>query len=327
MTRKHRPNQHITSTLALLATLTFTLSTLAQPTAADKAAADGLFTEAKTLLDAGNFAQACPKFEESQRLDPSTGTALNLGDCYEHLGRTASAYVAFGDAATLARRAGDTARADEADRRADVLQPKLMRLAISVSEPNRLPGLVVLRDGVALPQNQFGTPIPVDPGDHVIEALAPQHMPWKTTVKLGTPGTTEQITVPLLTKIVPPPPPGKPAMRVTGVVLGSVGLASLATSLGFSIAAIQTDKDSKAFCLSEDSNKCYVQGVALRNDAITYSNVATALTSTGGVFVATGVVLYLLGRPGKATEKPKSVWMVAPVAAPRSAGLMLGGVF
>ena len=43
---------------------------------------------------------------ESERLAPSGGTLINLGECYEHTGQTASAWVAWKDAAARANAAG-----------------------------------------------------------------------------------------------------------------------------------------------------------------------------------------------------------------------------
>src|SRR5258708_7761282 len=82
---------------------------LAQPPP-DEARADTLFTAAKQLRDGGQVADACPMFAESKRLAPAVGVTLYLADCYERLGRTASAWGQFPDPRGLAR-----ARRDEND--------------------------------------------------------------------------------------------------------------------------------------------------------------------------------------------------------------------
>jgi tetratricopeptide (TPR) repeat protein len=72
--------------------LVFTLaSAMARADGADPVAAEALFREGRSAADAGNYAVACPKFEESYRLDPAPGTLLNLGDCEEHRGQLALA--------------------------------------------------------------------------------------------------------------------------------------------------------------------------------------------------------------------------------------------
>src|SRR5690349_13986528 len=78
----------------------------------DQAAAQALFDDAKELVKSGKAAEACPKFEESQRLDPGLGTQLNLADCYERIGRTASAWTIYVEVAPAARREGQDARAE-----------------------------------------------------------------------------------------------------------------------------------------------------------------------------------------------------------------------
>jgi tetratricopeptide (TPR) repeat protein len=57
--------------------------------------AERRFNEAVAHMDQKRYDAACPLLKQSHALDPSSGTLLNLGDCYEQLGLTASAYRAW----------------------------------------------------------------------------------------------------------------------------------------------------------------------------------------------------------------------------------------
>ena len=76
----------------------------------NKATAEALVADGRRLMAAGEFAAACPKFAASQRLEPNGGAGFELADCYERLGRTASAWAEFKSAASAARSAGSKER-------------------------------------------------------------------------------------------------------------------------------------------------------------------------------------------------------------------------
>src|SRR5580700_11230615 len=86
--------------------------------------ADALFNAGRSLLEAGEYSDACPKFAESQKLAPGLGVTLYLADCYERLGRTASALAEFRRAVTIALARGD-ARGTVAEQRASSLEGRV----------------------------------------------------------------------------------------------------------------------------------------------------------------------------------------------------------
>src|SRR5262249_8946297 len=151
--------------------------------AEDRAAADALYDAAGKLMKAGSFAEACPKLEASQRLDPGIGTLIRLGYCYAHpsVGKTASAWAAFNEAEGMARKAGDK-RADDAAKQARLLEPKLSKLLLDVAQETRGAGIEVLRDGKPVDAAVWGTALPVDPGKHVIEAVHSGKQLWTQTI-------------------------------------------------------------------------------------------------------------------------------------------------
>src|SRR6185295_18781275 len=71
--------------------------------AGNEVAAEALFGEAKKLAAAGKYAEACPKFAESNRLDRGAGTMIHLGDCYEKNKQSASAWATYKEAASAAQ--------------------------------------------------------------------------------------------------------------------------------------------------------------------------------------------------------------------------------
>ncbi|MEO5725801.1 MAG: hypothetical protein ABI134_29835 [Byssovorax sp.] len=149
---------------------------LAQSTS--EKAAQTAFDDGMKLLDKGKTAEACPKLEESQRLDPAMGTQFRLAECWEKLGRTASAWALFRQVASEAQAAGRADRATVSVARAAALEPRLTRILILVAPSARVPGLIVRRDGAVVEEALWGRGVAVDPGDHLISATAPGKKSW-----------------------------------------------------------------------------------------------------------------------------------------------------
>ncbi|HEY8944288.1 MAG TPA: hypothetical protein VIM73_08495, partial [Polyangiaceae bacterium] len=189
-------------------------SGVAHAQAGDKASAEILFNEGRAAAQQGNYELACEKLAESQRMDPAVGTLLNLGDCQEKLGRTASAWATWLEAAAMARAAGQADRDAHARQRAEALVPRLVTLTVEVPPEHRVPGLTVTRNAIVLGAALWGTAAPVDPGEYEVSANAPGHQPWSTTVSVRE-GTPARLLVPRLTPepatAVAPPPSATPS--------------------------------------------------------------------------------------------------------------------
>ncbi len=172
-----------TSLLATLVLVCMETSVVAQSN--DKAAAEALFREARQLVANHDYRAACPKFEESHRLDPGVGTLANLARCYEKTQRLASAWATYLEAEALANKRGEPKRARQAADQAKRLESKLNRLTIVVDKANPIRGLVVYRNGKTVGRASWGSHVPVDQGDIEIRAEAPGYVSWKTLVVIG----------------------------------------------------------------------------------------------------------------------------------------------
>src|SRR5271155_2701298 len=79
--------------------------------ATDKAGAEALLSDGLRRVDAQDYSGACSRFEESLKLYASVNTEYHLADCYEHVGKMASAWVDFLEVAEKAQAVGETAKA------------------------------------------------------------------------------------------------------------------------------------------------------------------------------------------------------------------------
>jgi hypothetical protein len=310
-----RPARRFAPTFALAACLAAAApAAAASPT--DQAAAETLFREAKKLMADGDYEHACPKFVESQRLDPTVGTQLNVGNCFEKAGKMASAWGAFKAAEMAARDAGAKGQEGEAQRRAEALAQKLARLAIVVSPAAKVPGFEVRRDGELVGEGQWGSAVPADTGWHKIEATAPGKKAWSTTVRIEADGSSASMNVPELEALGGEGPgataPFWGGQRIAGVAVGGVGVVGLVVGAVFGGRAIAKKGEADKQCLPDNPNVCYAAGVALRHDEKVAGNASTAMLVAGGVLAAGGLVLVLTA-PGLTSGKKDAVRLqVAP---------------
>ncbi len=299
------------SALCVALTLAPTLAFADEPTAADRTMARTLFEEGRALAKDGKFGEACPKLEESERLAPGIGTLFNLADCFENLGRTASAWSTFSEAADLARLAGQGDRETVARDRASALVPRLSRLKVRLLGATP-PGLTLHVDGKAVSLAVLSSDIPVDPGEHRVKATATDKIPAEAVVRIEPATPMTSVELPALQdapkEVVPTPPlaverpPGDPApppertwQKPVALVAGGVALVAVGVGAAFGLKAGSEWSDAKASC---PGNACDGPGFTSWESSRSSARVSTIFFGTGAVLATAAVVLWLTS-PGK----------------------------
>jgi len=328
----------------------------AEASATQKAAAESLFDDALKAMKSGHFAEACPKLEESERIDPAIGTLLYLAECYEKTGRSASAWATFREAASAAQAQGETERTRKAAERADRLQPTLSKLTLKVvPETAQIASLRVTRDNVVIAKTLFGVALPVDPGKYHIVASADGYQSYEADIEVLASADSKALEIPALvqsatapgaaagavaatqtppaasTQPAPPPNPEPPpasgsnGLRTAAYVTGALGVVSLGVGTYFGVKAISKNNDAKDHC--PGGNTCNdPAGESLTNDAQSAATVSNITIGIGAAFVVAGVVLYLTSAP---KEKPASSAHLEmhPLVGRDLAGIGFGGAF
>jgi hypothetical protein len=315
---------------AMLGCVLVTATVQAEPSRADRATAETLFENGTELMTQGKFAQACEKFEGSLELDAALGTMLRLADCYDRIGRTASAWALFQDAASEAHAHGEPEREQMAHDRVAELEPRLSRVKFE-NHPRNAGLLLTIRIGDSkIPRASLDAALPLDPGLERIEVSAPGHLPFQTTLEVKTGPSLQTLDIPALASapVVPasttlgsnstdaPSSSAGSAQRTLGWVTGGVGLAALGAGGFFAYRAHAVNQESLAHCRPQDDSACDATGVEQRNRAQGLATAATVTAVAGGAFLAGGIVLVLTAPSGsKKSEADTGVRLVGSVDA------------
>jgi tetratricopeptide (TPR) repeat protein len=294
-----------------LAVLGVCLSFPAHAWAEAEKTAETLFREGRQLLANGQVAEACDKFAESQRKEPSPGALLNLARCHADAGMTATAWTEYLAAARLARSQGRPQQADEAELRAAELSPRLTRLTVEIDA--KTPGVVVTRNGEPLASSDLNVPLIVDPGSHVIRATAPGYVDWTTTVLVAQPGQVRTVSVPALAPLPTPvpvapvrqpveaparvPAPAPPSAEPSAIsartwVAAGIGAAALGSSAVLALVARSKWDEAHDQGLCDASHACNEQGLAETDEARRLGNLATGFALAGVAAGACAVLFY-----------------------------------
>jgi hypothetical protein len=277
-----------------------------------------LFERGKKAMANNRLVEACELFAASFAADPSVGAKLNLARCHEQQGKTATAWAEYKQAATLARAANQPDREAGAKELANKLEKQLSKIAVRVAASP--PGLVVKVDDQELPAISFGAMLPVDPGEHTVEANATGMETFSTVVTVAPIGDRKTVLVPALQKVSG----NRRAHIIAGSVLTGIGGGLLVGGTIEGIRAIGLRKDIASNC--DPDLRCSADTLArVDKELKPMTTRSTVFLIAGGVVAATGVVV-LVTAPRRTASPAKGAVTVAPMLG-ETTGLVLFGSF
>lgn len=294
------------------ATLCVVLSATSLARAQQDSVAESLFRRAREEMKLGDPAAACPKFEESYRLDPSLGTLLNLALCEDALGHTATAWTKLREFLDSAP-AGDN-RVSLAREKSEKLEAELPRLRLLVDAEDEQSAVQL--DGVELRNVSLSQAIPVNPGEHVVRVTRSTGESNESTFRIQRAERLDlRIAAPA--RKVPVAPPGKSsllrvpvgrespggAVTVTNRVsesrngeralaygLGAVGVTGLALSGVFGLMALHDRNTVRDQC---PNHECRTEaGFRATEAGARRETVANVAFAVGALGLVTGGVLF-----------------------------------
>jgi tetratricopeptide (TPR) repeat protein len=316
-----------------------------------RAAARELATSGLDAFKAGKYDQALENFTKAESLFHALPHLLFIARSHAKLGQYVSAREAYlkitrevlpANAPQAARDAQSNASSEIAN-----VEPKIGRVTINVAGKEQLKNLVVTLDGTPVSAVLIGSPMPIDPGDHVVEGVA-TGMRGKLSVGVA-PGQRQDVALqleadasaaPAVVAVVPataaaqpgpPPPPaaapadtgtthgGTNGLRIGSYVAFGVGAVGLAGGIAFTVQSSSKRSDADKLCTlpngyCELSVKDQVN--SLDSDANKARTLAIVGYALGAAGIGAGVTLFVLsaGHSGKSAS-------IAPWVGVNSAGV------
>lgn len=281
----------------------------AQPTEASRASdAERLFREGRSAMEAGDLARACPKFAESERVDPAPGTLLSLADCEERARSFVKArehylLAASGFPKKDPRRAFATGRAQ-------TLEKRIAHVTLRLAPDAPAEASVRLGDSVVA-RSDVGTSTAIDPGEVQVKVNAPGRKENAFTVTFAE-GETKDVACELgvpeaLAAGEASAPSGArsdsgsavssdPRRTVSFVLLG-VGAASLIVGGVSGVLAATKASTVNEHC--DASSACDQEGVDAATSGRFLAPLSTVTLIAGAVLAGVGAYFYFASAQGK----------------------------
>ena len=284
--------------------------TQAEPTPEELAAARKLFVEGKELETTGQWAEALEKFETVAKVKMTPQVRFHIALCHENLGRLVEAVNGFELAEQEARAAGDKARdvEENAPKRAAALRERVAQLTLSISGKMRVSKIYL--DG--RPVTLIDKPIPVDPGEHLVEVKRDDEVTFSETLFFEE-ADTHALTLEIDDPEPPPPPPDptpdptpdtttptpdeKPPQWIAYIVAGTGVAALVVGGVVWSVRQSELDKIAAECDDPENFTGCNPRFEPTAAGAENLDTAAKVLFGVGAAGVAAGVALWFLFWP------------------------------
>ena len=306
----------------------------AKATPLQREQAQNRFLKGKTFFAQKKYGPALDEFRASMEIVESPNTRLFVARCLREEGKLVEAYVEFGRTEVEAnelsaedpryKKAGESATS-ERKAMASRLGFVTVRVAHATADSKMLVG------GEELRRAGWDEPVPVMPGTTEIVVDTPGKTAVRKTVTVAA-GGTASLDIDALegssTETAPPPPPPPPPpapapehdLRPYAYVAGAVGVVGLVT---FVVAGAKSNSiydDLKSSC----NGPC----PASRADDVAsgkrWQTIANVGLVVGVIGAATGVTLFVLGKPKDQTAKSGAVQATLAVSP---TGVWLNGQF
>ena len=176
------------------------------PVRADSASAQASFERGRELLKNGDTRAACAAFEASLKDEFQYGTLYNLAGCQDKLGNLASAWRMY---TRLSAEDTNPGRRERSRELAQKLWGRVPKLIVDVADPPA--GVAVRLDGEDI-LARLNQAIAVDPGEHVVLAIAPGYREWRTTANVEPASAEVRVAIALDRDDAPIAEPAQPAV-------------------------------------------------------------------------------------------------------------------
>lgn len=305
---------------------------LAEPTAADLAAARKKFDRALELEKAGDFKAALALLRDVAAVKATSQVRFHVALCLERLGRLVDAreeYLRAKEDAETKEGPEGTALAQKAGDRVADLDARIPKVTFKL--PEDVIGAKVSVDGGAAVSVLVSPTIRLDPGEHKLLVTSPGRRSFARTVIVKERDATFTLDVTLppaedeaaAEPVAADAPEAAPAPKrladeapkpsALPWIIGGVGVASLATAGVFYALRESTIHDLDAAC-GAGRESCPRSMQSTEDQGRLYTTTANVFVGVGAAAIGTAIVLWLT----QPSAKPRAT--VAVAASPSQAG-------